>query len=183
MCGADQGDLSQFSASPLVGRPANPPPLFAAGSLSAWNAAICYRPLWSSSLPVGGVVTGLTQNAITLTVSISLVYNAPRVIGARGEAYTVLREGTASRIPFHSVLAAVAFMFMILEPVRRRALCERHSILWLLAGLVLLAFGLWRNLVDIEGENHCALERPRGTELRSGERGKVVAAPEPSLAD
>lgn len=56
-----------------------------------------------------------------------------------------------SRIQLFSVLGALIFLLLILELVRRNALREQYSLLWLLTGLVLLAFGLWRQLVDIVG--------------------------------
>lgn len=56
-----------------------------------------------------------------------------------------------SRVQVFSILGAVAFMLLILELVRRRALREQYSLLWLLTGLVLVAFGLWRGMVDVIG--------------------------------
>ena len=56
-----------------------------------------------------------------------------------------------SRIQVFSILGALAFVVLILELVRRRVLREQYSLLWLLTGVALLAFGLWRRLVDIVG--------------------------------
>jgi hypothetical protein len=56
-----------------------------------------------------------------------------------------------SRIQVLSITGALIFVLMILELVRRRVLREQYSLLWLLTGLVLLAFGLWRRLVDVIG--------------------------------
>jgi len=56
-----------------------------------------------------------------------------------------------SRIQAFSILGALAFVLLILELVRRRALREQYSLLWLLTGALLLVFGLWRRLVDVIG--------------------------------
>lgn len=56
-----------------------------------------------------------------------------------------------SRIQLFSIIGAGVFMLLILEMVRRRVLREQYSLLWLLTGLALLLFGLWRRLVDIVG--------------------------------
>lgn len=56
-----------------------------------------------------------------------------------------------SRIQLLSIVGATVFVLLILEMVRRRLLREQYSLLWLLTGLALLVFGLWRHLVDIVG--------------------------------
>jgi hypothetical protein len=56
-----------------------------------------------------------------------------------------------SRIQTFAILGSLALLLLILEMVRRRALHEQYSLLWLLTGLALLAFDLWRRLVDIVG--------------------------------
>jgi uncharacterized membrane protein YpjA len=57
-----------------------------------------------------------------------------------------------SRIQIFSITGAIFFLLLILEMVRRRLLRAQYSLLWLFAGLALLAFGLWRSLVDIVGQ-------------------------------
>ena len=57
-----------------------------------------------------------------------------------------------SRVQVFAIMGAVVFLLMILELVRRQVLREQYSLLWLLTGLVLLFFGLWRRLVDVVGD-------------------------------
>lgn len=56
-----------------------------------------------------------------------------------------------SRIQLVSIMGAGVFVLLILEMVRRRALREQYSLLWLLTGVALLVFGVWRRLVDVVG--------------------------------
>jgi hypothetical protein len=56
-----------------------------------------------------------------------------------------------SRVQLFAILGALAFLLLILELVRRRSMREQYSLLWLLTGGLLLAFGLWRRLVDVVG--------------------------------
>ena len=56
-----------------------------------------------------------------------------------------------SRIQIFAILGSLTFLLLILEMVRRRALREQYALLWLWTGLALLAFGLWRRLIDIAG--------------------------------
>jgi hypothetical protein len=49
------------------------------------------------------------------------------------------------RIRLVSILGSGLLFFVVLEMVRRRRLMERYALLWLLASVVLLGLGLWRN--------------------------------------
>jgi hypothetical protein len=51
----------------------------------------------------------------------------------------------ADRIQLVAILGSALLFFVVLEMVRRRRLMERYALLWLLASVVLLALGIWRN--------------------------------------
>jgi hypothetical protein len=51
----------------------------------------------------------------------------------------------SDRIQLVAILASILLLLIVLEMVRRRRLMERYALLWLLAGLVLLGLGAWRN--------------------------------------
>ena len=47
------------------------------------------------------------------------------------------------RIQLVAILGAAALLLTVLEMVRRRRLMERYALLWLFAGIVLLALAIW----------------------------------------
>ena len=51
----------------------------------------------------------------------------------------------ADRIQLVAILGSVLLLVIVLEMVRRRRLMERYALLWLLAAVVLLGLGVWRN--------------------------------------
>ena len=51
----------------------------------------------------------------------------------------------SDRIQLVAILGSLLLLLVVLEMVRRRRLMERYALLWLLAGLVLLGLGIWRN--------------------------------------
>jgi hypothetical protein len=51
----------------------------------------------------------------------------------------------SDRIQLVAILGSVLLLLIILEMVRRRRLMERYALLWLLAAVVLLGLGIWRN--------------------------------------
>jgi hypothetical protein len=53
------------------------------------------------------------------------------------------------RIELVSVLASVGLLLVIVELVRRRALSERYSLLWLLTALVLIGLSMWHGALDV----------------------------------
>jgi hypothetical protein len=57
-----------------------------------------------------------------------------------------------SRIQIVAVLGAAALLLVVLELVRRRKLLERYALLWLAAGVVLLAMSAWRDGLDVVSE-------------------------------
>ena len=48
-----------------------------------------------------------------------------------------------------AALIAVFFMFLILELIRRNSLQERYSVVWLLAGVGMLAFAAFPGLLEV----------------------------------
>jgi hypothetical protein len=52
------------------------------------------------------------------------------------------------RIDLLAIVCSIALLLVILEMVRRRALSERYSLLWLLTGAVLLLLSCWRAALD-----------------------------------
>lgn len=52
------------------------------------------------------------------------------------------------RIQIVGIIGAAALLLVILELVRRRRLLERYALLWLLAGVVLLALAIWRGALE-----------------------------------
>ncbi len=66
----------------------------------------------------------------------------------------VLADSTAkvhltSQTRIVAALIALAFMLMILELIRRDKLQERYSVIWLLAGLGMLAFAAFPTLLEV----------------------------------
>ncbi len=53
------------------------------------------------------------------------------------------------RIQIVSILGSVFLIVFIIELIRRRKLKEKYAILWLLAGLAIIIFSIWRDLLDI----------------------------------
>src|SRR5689334_23060487 len=51
----------------------------------------------------------------------------------------------SDRIQLVAIIGSVLLLFIVLEMVRRRRLMERYALLWLLAAVVLLGLGVWRN--------------------------------------
>lgn len=52
------------------------------------------------------------------------------------------------RVQVVAVIAAVLLLIVVLELVRRRRLLERYALLWLFAGLVILALAIWRSMLE-----------------------------------
>jgi hypothetical protein len=52
---------------------------------------------------------------------------------------------TPVRVSIVGALAALVLLAIVLELIRRRRLRERYALLWLLTGLVLLGFSVWRD--------------------------------------
>ncbi len=53
----------------------------------------------------------------------------------------------ADRLQILAVMTSVAFLAAVLELIRRRKLAEEYAALWLVAGAVLLAVSVWRELL------------------------------------
>lgn len=53
------------------------------------------------------------------------------------------------RIQALAIAGSVVMMAFILELIRRRKLQEKYAILWLGAGLVMIVFSIWRDLLQI----------------------------------
>jgi hypothetical protein len=51
----------------------------------------------------------------------------------------------SDRIQLVAILGSLLLLLIVLEMVRRRRLMERYALLWLLAAIVLLGLGVWRN--------------------------------------
>jgi hypothetical protein len=51
---------------------------------------------------------------------------------------------TPFRVSIVAAIAAVALLLVIFELIRSRRLQERYALLWLLTGVVMLVFALWR---------------------------------------
>ena len=56
------------------------------------------------------------------------------------------------RISIVASIAAVLFLAVILELVRRRRLQERYALLWLLTGIVILVLSAWRDALRLVAE-------------------------------
>ncbi len=52
------------------------------------------------------------------------------------------------RIQYVAGAIALLLLLLILELVRRRRLQERYALIWVVSGVVLLVFAIWRNLLD-----------------------------------
>ncbi|MGZ4256151.1 MAG: DUF2304 domain-containing protein [Gaiellaceae bacterium] len=55
---------------------------------------------------------------------------------------------TPVRISIAAAAAAVILLLVILELIRSRRLQERYALLWLLTGIVILVFAVWRGLLS-----------------------------------
>ena len=55
---------------------------------------------------------------------------------------------TPLRISILAAIASAILLVVILELIRRRRLREKYAILWLVTGVVLLVFSLWRSGLD-----------------------------------
>ena len=53
-----------------------------------------------------------------------------------------------TRIQLLAVAASGLLLLIVLELVRRRRFLERYALLWLLSAAVLLALGIWQNLLE-----------------------------------
>ena len=53
------------------------------------------------------------------------------------------------RISIVAAAVALAFLLIIFELIRRRRLQERYALLWLLTGIVILVFALWRDALGL----------------------------------
>lgn len=54
---------------------------------------------------------------------------------------------TPLRISITAAIAAVILLLVIFELIRSRRLQERYALLWLLTGVVILVFSVWRSLL------------------------------------
>ena len=52
------------------------------------------------------------------------------------------------RVQLVSILASAGLLLVVFELVRRRRFLERYAILWLVAAVVLLALGIWRDALE-----------------------------------
>ena len=52
------------------------------------------------------------------------------------------------RIQNVAIVAAIMLLVVVLELVRRRRLLERYALLWLFAGVVILALAIWRSMLE-----------------------------------
>jgi len=52
------------------------------------------------------------------------------------------------RLSIIALLASLAFLFLVLELIRRRRLDEGYALLWLAFGLLFLGFSVWRRALD-----------------------------------
>ncbi len=64
-------------------------------------------------------------------------------------ADSAARVHLTSQTRIVAALIALAFMLMILELIRRDRLQERYSVIWLLAGLGMLAFAAFPTLLEV----------------------------------
>ena len=52
------------------------------------------------------------------------------------------------RVQLVSIVFSALLLLLVLELVRRRRFLERYALLWLVAAFVLLALGVWRDLLE-----------------------------------
>ena len=52
------------------------------------------------------------------------------------------------RVQILAITVSVALIILIISLIRKRKLREEYSIIWLLAGLSLIVFSIWRGLLD-----------------------------------
>lgn len=52
------------------------------------------------------------------------------------------------RIQVIAVIVSIAVMIIIFELIRRNRLREKYSLIWFAAGIVMIVFSLWRDLLD-----------------------------------
>jgi hypothetical protein len=55
---------------------------------------------------------------------------------------------TPLRVSIVAAIASSLLLLVVLELIRRRRLREKYAILWLLTGVVLLVFSIWRGGLD-----------------------------------
>ena len=48
-----------------------------------------------------------------------------------------------------AIASSLLIIFFVISLIRKRKLREEYSILWIVGGLVLIVFSIWRGLVDI----------------------------------
>lgn len=53
------------------------------------------------------------------------------------------------RVQLVAIIAIVFLLVIVISMIRQRLLREEYAIMWLLAGVVLITFALWRDLIDI----------------------------------
>jgi hypothetical protein len=53
-----------------------------------------------------------------------------------------------TRLTFVAAVAVVGVLAVIIELIRRHRLQERYALLWILTGVVMLFFALWRSALD-----------------------------------
>jgi hypothetical protein len=53
------------------------------------------------------------------------------------------------RIQLISILGSLAIMLFVFQLIRRRKLREEYALLWFGAGLVMIAFSIWRPGIDV----------------------------------
>jgi hypothetical protein len=54
-----------------------------------------------------------------------------------------------SPIQIISIVSSILIILFVISLIRQRKLREEYSILWIVGGLVLIVFSVWRSLVDI----------------------------------
>jgi len=54
-----------------------------------------------------------------------------------------------SIIQIISIASSILIILFVISLIRQRKLREEYSILWIVGGLVLIVFSVWRSLVDI----------------------------------
>ena len=54
----------------------------------------------------------------------------------------------AYRVQIIAIVCSIALIIFIIESVRRGRLREKYSLIWLFAGVVMLVFSIWRDLLD-----------------------------------
>jgi hypothetical protein len=56
---------------------------------------------------------------------------------------------TPIRVSIFAAIASIVLLLVILELVRSRRLQERYALLWMMTGIVLLVFALWRDGLNL----------------------------------